>query len=70
MILGRSLEDEMNKRQLLFVLGFDLLLVGELVLCMYLSYRAGEDFTLYFLKLFTPMITLTLIFGKYLRRFI
>jgi hypothetical protein len=51
----------MNLRQRAVVVVMDILLLAELMVCMYLGQQQGDGLTVFFLKTYLPIGTLTLL---------
>jgi hypothetical protein len=57
-----------NPRQLLFVIGMNLLILAELCVAMYLAASGGDDLTATFMKAFFGMLIPTLVIGVLAKR--
>jgi hypothetical protein len=57
-----------NPRQLLFVIGMNLLILVELCAAMYLAASGGDDLTATFMKAFFGMLIPTLVIGVLAKR--
>lgn len=58
----------MNLRQKAVVLTMDILLLAELMVCMYLGHQQGDQLTVFFLKTYLPAGALTVLPAWYLIR--
>jgi hypothetical protein len=58
----------MNLRQKLVVVTMDILLLAELLVCMYLGQQQGDNLTVFFLKTYLPAGALTVLPAWFLIR--
>ena len=58
----------MNLRQRVVVVTMDILLLAELMMCMYLGQQQGDHLTVFFLKTYLPAGALTVLPAWYLIR--
>ena len=58
----------MNLRQKAVVVTMDILLLAELMVCMYLGQQQGDNLTVFFLKTYLPAGALTVLPAWYLIR--
>ena len=58
----------MNLRQRAVVVAMDLLLLMELMVCIYLGQQQGDQLTVFFLKTYLPAAALTVLPAWYLIR--
>ena len=59
----RAVNQGMNIRQKIAVVGINALILAELALSLYLGSR-GQDLVLTFLKIYIPAVVITLVLGR------